>query len=481
MIFNSLTYLLFLSVVVVAYWVLPLRGRQWLLFAASICFYGFWRFDYAAVMMVSALTDYLVSLRLGVTNEPRRRKRLLALSLVVNLGLLFYFKYLTFALDNAAGLAGLLGVSWTPMLEILLPLGISFYTFQTISYTVDVYRRRIEPLHDFVVYACYVTFFPQLVAGPILRASEVVTQLMTQQRLRLDDLVIGIRRVLFGLLLKVGLADQIAGLVNTGFDSDPALLSALDVWTLAFLFGFQIYFDFAGYSHIALGSARLMGIVFPENFWHPYLATSPREFWKRWHISLSSWIRDYLYLPLVGASQRAHGSSGGLGEVERDGRTLALFTTWAVMGLWHGAAWTFLLWGLYHAGVVFLHRWTSRRLPDLGRWGAVMGWAVTLPIMMLGWVPFRATSLAQTFTMWGHTLDPRRYTFLSLRENTHLVTGLVLLLVVGAGLLRPRLTTPRFALRPVAWWPAQTLAYAVLAAVVFVFLRPIEQFIYFQF
>lgn len=496
MIFNSVTFLLFLAVVVVLYWKLPRRPRLWMLFLASLCFYGFWRWEFLPLMLFSAGTDYLVSLRLGVTRNRTRRRMLLGVSLLVNLGLLFVFKYLIFLAVNVQATFQWLGVefeipAWLG--NIVLPLGISFYTFQTISYSVDVYRRFVKPQTDFILYGTYVIFFPQLVAGPILRAREVISQLDVRPRFDLADLATGLRRILCGLFLKTVLADNIAPLVNVGFAAEAHLLSAWDVWTLAFLFGLQIYFDFSAYSHIAIGSARLMGIHFPENFDFPYVATSPREFWKRWHISLSSWIRDYLYLPLAGA--RVHDRSTGGLSIDRERRlqtgrlhwTRALFLTWAIMGLWHGAAWTFVLWGLYHGCFVYGHRLLAGLVQNWPqRIRAGLGWCLTLPLAMLSWVFFRAEGttqldrLGQAFTMVAKVANPAQYLALGLRENTYLVTFLLMLGVVATWLVRTRLL-PR--LRPAG--PAvlvlDTLACTAMAAAVFIFLRPVVQFIYFQF
>jgi D-alanyl-lipoteichoic acid acyltransferase DltB (MBOAT superfamily) len=234
---------------------------------------------------------------------------------------------------------------------------------------------------------------------------------------------------------------------------------------------------------MALGSARLMGIRFPENFNFPYAARSPRDFWKRWHISLSSWIRDYLYLPLLG-SRPGTSSKGGLGtEASPDSqrRTYALFVTWAIMGLWHGAAWTFLWWGLYHAALVYLHRHLSKlRLLAPTPGGGFVAWAITLPLMMLGWIPFRAESVTQTLRMSAKLFQPSQYLRLGLRENTYLITAMVLVLVVAAPGVRLLLIRLNANSRP--WWfPTQVVAYMVIVAIAFVFLRPIEQFIYFQF
>ena len=485
MIFNSLTYLLLLTVVVSLYWVLPYRARLLLIFMASLTFYSFWRVEFLPILLLSALVDWYVAQRMSGRSE-RHRFYLLLTSLAVNLGLLFYFKYLIFFKDNAIGLANLFGFEIDPIvLNIMLPLGISFYTFQTISYVVDVYRRVIEPERDFILYACYVTFFPQLVAGPVLRAAEVINQFSNRTSFSLEHLFVGTRRILYGLFLKVVLADNIAPLVDAGYSMRLETMSAIDVWTLAFLFGFQIYFDFSAYSHIAIGSARLMGIIFPENFNFPYLAASPKEFWHRWHISLSSWIRDYLYLPLAGVKIYDQ-SIGGLGNVTSDRRhTKPLFFTWAIMGLWHGANWTFLIWGIYHAVVISLYRIIAPRTHMLGervRWFS--GLVLTLPVMMLAWVPFRAASPSDTFTMWAKLFDPKGYTWLGMRENVYLITAFMLLGILLVHSLRQKIL-PRLQL--ISFYGAAMVAIAdilvvaVMTSLVIIFLRPITQFIYFQF
>jgi D-alanyl-lipoteichoic acid acyltransferase DltB (MBOAT superfamily) len=437
-------------------------------------------------MLISATTDYFVARFIHASDNSRVRQLLLLVSLVVNLGLLFVFKYLVFFADNVWQMLSWVGVDSPPLvLNIILPLGISFYTFQTISYTVDVYRRFIEPERDFVLYSCYVMYFPQLVAGPILRAREIIHQLDLRPKFDIGDFATGVRRILCGLFLKVVLADNIAPLVDNGFSMPVATLGALDVWTLAFLFGFQIYFDFSAYSHIAIGSARLMGIHFPENFNYPYLASSPREFWKRWHISLSSWIRDYLYLPLAGAAVHDR-STGGLAEAVREEKgppqfTRALFLTWAIMGLWHGAAWTFVVWGLWHAILIHGYR-VSKPFRELfsTRWRTLLGWPITLALTMLSWIPFRAEGLTNTATMLGLIINPSSYLTLGLRENTYLVAGLVLLALMVANPVNSRLI-PWWRKRPAVGLPIETVGFAVICALVFVYLRPIQQFIYFQF
>ena len=358
MIFNSLTYLFFLGLVVTSYWLMPHKFRISLIFISSCIFYGFWRPEFLLLMFISASIDYLAALKM-INAQSISRKRWLWLSLSINIGLLCYFKYLFFIVDNATLALNYLGYNFqAPVLNIILPLAISFYTFETISYIVDVYNKQIEPEKNFWKYSCFVIFFPKLIAGPVLRASEILPQFNQALYFKNPYFISGLHRIIIGLFLKVVIADNLAPIVDAGFSQSINTLSALDVWTLAFLFGFQIYFDFSAYSSIAIGSARLFGIHIPENFYFPYASSSPKEFWQRWHISLSSWIRDYLYLPLQGEKIKAHSSGGISITVHHHKRSalLFLFITWAIMGLWHGANWTFLIWGLYHASIIALYR-----------------------------------------------------------------------------------------------------------------------------
>ena len=433
-------------------------------------------------MLISVIVDYWVAIQ--IHQSPKSKKKgLLLISLLVNLGLLFYFKYLIFFSDNAIGLANILGAEVDKLvLNIILPLGISFYTFQTISYTVDVYRGLIRPEKDFILYACYVTFFPQLVAGPVLRAVEVIHQFVDRPPFAWVDIVVGLRRIIYGLFLKVVLADNIAPLVDSGFSMPVNSMSALDVWTLAFLFGFQIYFDFSAYSHIALGSSRMMGIRFPENFNFPYLATSPKDFWSRWHISLSSWIRDYLYLPLAGI--KVHDRSvGGLAKAVLDKKkSKALFTTWAIMGLWHGSNWTFVLWGVYHSLSISLYRLITPFTRSLNQNYKILGGIIiTLPVMMLAWIPFRAETLTSTYRMWSKVVDPFAYTSLGMRENTYLVTVLILVGIFVTHWIKTSLIPSITKNNRHLLIFCELLVFSMIIPLVIVFLRPIHQFIYFQF
>lgn len=481
MIFNSLTYLLMLAIVVSLYWIFPYRARMYLVFISSLVFYGFWRLEFVPIMLLSVVVDYVVAKRMPGSSASNK-KYLLYASLLVNFGLLFYFKYLIFFADNVIGLANILGASIDPLvMNIILPLGISFYTFQTISYTVDVYREKIQPENDFVLYACYITFFPQLVAGPILRAAEVIHQFKIRPEFSGEYITIGIRRIIYGLFLKVVLADNIAPLVDAGYSAPIDLLSALDVWVLAFLFGFQIYFDFSAYSHIAIGSARLMGICFPENFNFPYVSVSPKDFWRRWHISLSSWIRDYLYLPLAGIAVHDRSTGGLANATMNKKKTKALFLTWGIMGLWHGANWTFLLWGLYHAAIIYIYRLFEGRLRNNSDIVKIfLGIMITLPVMMLAWIPFRADSVADTFQMWVMVINPYRYGFLGMRENTYLIASLILFGVHGTYWIKRKILLKISEVSAV-YLLAEILVLSVMISLVIVFLRPINQFIYFQF
>jgi alginate O-acetyltransferase complex protein AlgI len=483
MIFNSLTFIIFLFIVVSLYWVLPARPRQLLIFASSLIFYGFWRYEYTLVMLASAVNDYFISILIDKTNDLRKRKQLRIFSLFVNLGLLFYFKYLMFFADNAISIVNLFGFSIAPLsFSIILPLGISFYTFQTISYTVDVYRGFIKPEKNFILYGSFVTFFPQLVAGPILRATEVIEQLKTRAKFQISFLNDGIIRILFGLFLKVVITDNIAPIVDQIYGVPVTGLSAIDIWTKAFLFGFQIYFDFAAYSHIAIGAAKLMGIDFPENFNYPYMAVSFKSFWKRWHISLSSWIRDYLYLPLLGVKVMDK-STGGISTTIPKARNvnLALFLTWAIMGLWHGASWAFVFWGVYHATLIFIERKVSRFTQHItSTIKTFLGWCITLPLAMLSWLPFRENSLENVLIMFKKLFIIDGFFKRSFSENTYLIVALLLILTILSFLVHKYLLD-RIKNNIYIYSSILMVSIFILTLLDLTFLRPISQFIYFQF
>lgn len=502
MLFNSLTYLLFLAVVFLFYWNSNRSVRLWVILVSSLVFYGFWRWEYVPIMLATVGISYLSALLIDSSSSATGRRRWLVTGVSANLAMLFYFKYSMFMLDNLSGISSYFGLkeldfSW----QVVLPIGISFYTFQSISYIVDVYRGYCAPTRSFSLFAAYVTFFPQLVAGPILRSGEIMPQLEQGPRLKPLDLSEGLKLILSGLFLKVVLADNIAPFVDNAFAVPTATLSALDVWVMAFLFGFQIYFDFSAYSQIAIGSARLFGVSFPKNFDFPYFAASPRDFWKRWHISLSSWIRDYLYLPIAGRMPRDV-SKGGL-SVATDVQSLsqrrglgALAITWMLMGLWHGASWTFALWGMWHCALIIVYRTVTRYAKETPvKWHiSVVGWACTLPLVMLGWIPFRAETISDTFSMFKKVLIPFSYINIDQLSSGYLWAIFPINIdpvsyLVAAGTLSgmiivwvfKKYIAERFKCHDLISFYFGVVVLSIQSFLVFIYLRPVDQFIYFQF
>jgi len=486
MLFNSWGYLLFLAVFVGLHWVTSRSLRMAVLAVGSILFYGMWRWEFCFLMVFSACVDYVAAQKVASSEKEGPRKAWLLTSLVTNLGLLLFFKYTYFVHDNIRFVASAAGWEMTPLadmgIRIILPLGISFYTFQTISYTIDVYRRVIEPTRDFLAFLTYVTFWPQLIAGPVLRAGEVLPQLEQARKPKLEDLTNGCFLILIGTLKKVLIADNIAPFVDGIFAQDVATFTAFDVWVAAFLFGFQIYCDFSGYSDVAIGSARILGIHFPDNFNWPYMAKSPRDFWKRWHISLSAWIRDYLYLPLTGREFRTRSTDGIAVATESGGSqaTRALFLTWFIMGLWHGAGWTFALWGVYHAGLVYMYRQVSF-LKALPRRQPAVAWGLMLALGMAGWIPFRAVDIRQSVEMFSAIMNPLRYGFsnravggIEYATAASLVVGML----VAYGYYR---ASEKGWITRGLDWPLKVVFVAFGVFAVLLYLRPVRQFIYFQF
>ena len=469
------------------YWFSGLNVRIWVILLASLSFYGFWRIEFIPLMVLSALIDFYISLAIGRSENDKIRKRLLWVSLILNISILCFFKYLVFFRDAIWSVSEFIGYKLGFVeLNIILPLGISFYIFQTMSYTIDVYRRNVEPETNVVRYICFVTFFPQLVAGPILRASTMLPQLRTLNKFSLANLFSGMQIVLVGLFLKVVLADTVAPFVDAGFSSPALSLSALDGWTLAFLFGFQIYFDFAGYSAVAIGSAMMFGYCLPVNFNFPYAATSPRNFWQRWHISLSTWIRDYLYLPLIGATKNEgdrlseNQNDDGKKRVSSLRSYFGLYITWSVMGLWHGANWTFVLWGVYHACLISVQRIFSSRIETKGVVYSFFGAVFTLPLMMAAWIAFRAESVSYAIVVWSSMLNPYNYDAFSLAPNSYLLAAC---LVIGfwGRYFWVSYFVRRISVNGLTHHILSILFYTFIMSLVFVFLQSKHQFIYFQF
>ena len=486
MIFNSFSFLIFLTVFLLLYWSLNLKFRLILIFISSLIFYGFWRIDFIPLLLFSVFVDFFASKKIYQTKIRKNKKKFLLLSLFINIGLLVFFKYFYFIHDSTSQLFSLVGVNVIPFeYKILLPIGISFYTFQSISYTIDVYRNQIKPEKNLLIFANYVIFFPQLVAGPILRASEVLWQFKEKRKFKLENFNNGIQRIIFGLFLKIVLADNIAKFVDQGFLMDPNLISALDVITLSYLFGFQIYFDFAGYSHIAIGCALTMGIKFRENFNFPYHSISPKIFWKNWHISLSSWVRDYIYLPLL--KIKSVNNSGGGFDKYLDHQHLKLFTifalfiTWSLMGLWHGASWNFVFWGIWNFLVILLFRLINKLFRDNNKYFVnILSWFISLNLIMLGWIFFRSENLDLSFHMLSNLLFFKNWTFLSLKENTYIVA----LIVTFFYLISPEIIKIfKFISIKNKLIADFVLAISIISSLVLILIynQEVNQFIYFQF
>jgi len=340
MLFNSIEFVIFLPLVIMLYFSLPHRFRWILLLAASYFFYMSWKVEYVILIVISTLIDFYMGLLMERKPDKKSRRPFLIVSLIANLGLLFSFKYFNFFAENINLLLGISENNQIPMMKLLLPVGISFYTFQTLSYSIDVYLGRQKAERHLGYFALYVSFFPQLVAGPIERYSRLAPQFKQQNVFSYDQLSNGLRLILYGLFIKMVIADNLAVLVDQVY-SDPSAYLKGDLLTGILFYSFQIYCDFYGYSIIAIGSARLMGIRLMDNFKTPYLARNIAEFWQRWHISLSTWFRDYLYYPLGG---------NRVNQVKWMRNILVVFV---VSGVWHGANWTFLVWGALF-GVLYL-------------------------------------------------------------------------------------------------------------------------------
>ncbi len=394
MLFNSLEFAVFFVVVYALYLVLPRRPQNLLLLVASYVFYGAWDWRFLALIALSTVIDYTLGLGIQGTDDAAKRKRYVLLSLVSNLGILGVFKYAGFFSRGFADLAALAGWQVQPwVLEIVLPVGISFYTFQTLSYTIDIYRGQLKATRSFLDFALFVAFFPQLVAGPIERASRLLPQVLEKRRVDWGRFGSGCWLVLAGTFKKVVVADNLSRCVDLVYsNADDA--TGLQVAFATYAFAWQIYCDFSGYTDVARGIARMMGFDLMLNFNLPYLAVNPSDFWRRWHISLSTWLRDYLYISLGG-------NRGGPWKTYRN-----LGLTMLLGGLWHGAAWTYVVWGAYQGALLIVHRLCSpwlERLAPTGAIGARLWWLVRVVVMFqlacLGWMIFRAESLPQLGTL----------------------------------------------------------------------------------
>jgi D-alanyl-lipoteichoic acid acyltransferase DltB (MBOAT superfamily) len=384
MLFNTLHFFGFLAAVLALFYASPRGLRKYILLAASYCFYGTWNYRFIPLLLVLTAIDYTAGIWLQRIEAGPRRKAVLIFSLSANLAFLGFFKYYNFLAANLALLAGRPANSF--FRDIVLPLGISFHTFQSMSYVVDVYRGQQEAVRNPIDYAVFICFFPQLVAGPIVRAKDFFRDLFHWQPPSAEDLSHGMFLIVLGLTKKMAFADQFAKVANAYFGNIHGNPGALTAWSGVCAFGLQIYFDFSGYTDMAIGMAKLLGFHFPVNFRRPYLAQSITDFWHRWHISLSTWLRDYLYIPLGGS---------------RNGRWMTyrnLMITMLLGGLWHGASWNFLVWGCYHGALLGLERAVRGARAAKSSWSPlyVPKALITFALVLIGWVFFRAADLPQS-------------------------------------------------------------------------------------
>jgi D-alanyl-lipoteichoic acid acyltransferase DltB (MBOAT superfamily) len=401
MLFNTFHFAYFFAILFPIYWALPHRPQNYLLLAASYYFYACWDPRFLALLVLSTVMDYGCGLAVDAIEEPRKRKLFVALSMALNLGMLGYFKYFNFFAESLHAALARGGVNVAlGHLEVVLPIGISFYTFQSMSYVIDVYRRDIKPTRNLIQFAAFVSFFPHLVAGPIMRPTALLPQVARPRTFNLQQFYQGSYLIFWGLTKKVVIADNLSKhIVEPLFNQWPTIDGGLAVIAI-YAFAFQIYCDFSGYTDAARGIAKCLGFELALNFNLPYFATSPQDFWSRWHMSLSTWLRDYLYIPLGG-------SRGSQVKLYRN-----LMLTMIIGGLWHGAAWTFVLWGAYHGLLLVAHRlarpWLDRIHPtepiDRACWRLVRVVA-TFHMICFGWLLFRAQSLAQVKGMLRAIID----------------------------------------------------------------------------
>lgn len=395
MLFNSIDFAIFLPIVFSLYWLLKrTRSQNILILISSYVFYGWWDYRFLALIALSTLIDFNLGKSIAKSSDQKKRKLYLYLSVFANLGILGFFKYWNFFIDNFKSAFTFFGSELDfGYMDIVLPVGISFYTFQTMSYTIDVYRRKMEPTRDIISFGAFVSFFPQLVAGPIERATNLLPQFKVERKFNYAQAVDGMRQILWGLFKKMVIADNCAVFVNIIF-ADPDAYSASTLVLGAVFFAFQIYGDFSGYSDIAIGTSRLFGFKLMQNFAYPYFSRDMAEFWRRWHISLSTWFRDYLYIPLGG-------SRGSQFMAIRN-----IFIIFIVSGFWHGANWTFIVWGglnaLFFVPLFIFNQNRKNLIPIQTRFlmpsfRDAISILITFGLTLLAWIFFRSDSVQDAF------------------------------------------------------------------------------------
>jgi alginate O-acetyltransferase complex protein AlgI len=481
MVFNSLTFLVFLAVVLVLYYRLNHRCQNLMLLVASYVFYGWWDYRFLSLLLFTSLFDYACALMIDAEARPGRRKLLLASSIVVNMGVLGIFKYYNFFASSLQSALQSLGVHPSfPTLHWILPIGLSFYTFLSMSYTIDVYRKEIPATRHPLDFMLYVAYFPHLVAGPIVRASYLLPQCQRPRVIQPAEVENGIWLILMGYVKKMVVADRLGQFVDWSFAHPAAPFDNINAWIVIYAFAFQIYCDFAGYSDIARGLAKLMGFELVVNFRAPYLVTNPAAFWRHWHISLSTWLRDYLYISMGG-------NRHGRWKTYRN-----LMLTMLLGGLWHGAGLAFILWGLFHGLLLAVHRiWSEfRGLPAHGADLQISGWlgrvktfflaVVFFQITCLGWLLFRAGGL-RGVSQWDVVRSYLHSMFNF--QGTHLLLSFIApVAILGALALFFQWRNEK--MNEFSQWSGSNKAFAVTAALALITVMSVfkgTQFIYFQF
>ena len=483
MLFNSLDFAIFLPIVFLLYWFVTqknLKLQNALIVLASYVFYGWWDWRFLSLIIFSTVVDYLIGQRLRTEDKQSKRKVLLWTSIIVNLGFLGFFKYYNFFLENFANAFSLFGMQINAnSLNIILPVGISFYTFQTLSYTIDVYRKKLEPTKDFVAFSAFVCFFPQLVAGPIERANNLLPQFYKKRTVEYHKATDGMRQILWGLFKKVVIADNCAEFANQIFNNS-ADMNGSSLVLGAIFFTFQIYGDFSGYSDIAIGTSRLFGFDLKQNFATPYFSRDIAEFWRRWHISLSTWFRDYLYIPLGG-------SRGGTWMKVRN-----TFVIFLVSGFWHGANWTFIIWGALNA-IYFLPLLLTNNnrknlgivaegklLPSLRELFAML---TTFTLTLLAWIFFRAENLSHAFSYIGGVFSKSIISLPNFSGNK--MSAFMTLCILAFSILVEWFGRDSdFAIQNLgSSWKRyfRYCFYYILIILIFLFMGEEQEFIYFQF
>jgi alginate O-acetyltransferase complex protein AlgI len=467
MVFSSHIFVFyFLPLCLALYYLLPYRFRNLFLTFASYAFYGWWKPWFVTLMMTSTLVDFIAGRVISADGaSPRRRKIALIVSLCTNLGLLGVFKYGVFVQDNLNILMQLFGSDGFEMLKITLPIGISFYTFQTMSYTIDVYKGTAQPVRRFVDFSCFVALYPQLIAGPIVRYNTVAIQL-AERKHTLQRFSSGVSLFILGFAKKILLANPIAALADAAFAADQP--TALAAWFGAAAFAFQIYFDFSGYSDMAVGLGRMLGFEFPKNFNSPYHSDSITDFWRRWHISLSTFLRDYLYFPLGGNKKGKRRTYANLAIVMLLG------------GFWHGAYWQFIVWGAYHGALLIAERLIGKKsyyagLPHLVR---VL---LTFMLVVISWVPFRADTMGEALGILG-----AMFGILTPSPGAPLVYGVMFapsgLIMMGICVFFVAFRTQAWDFaEKLSWWKVPVLIGLFALSIGTMFAQSFNPFLYFQF